>query len=123
MEFDQVEDLFLKIDTQGCQNYAARLTRVKQAYQKVEKWRQSVAEFASKQREDNLTLIFTEAEDLVRAAKFEAAVAISGACKALEGQVGVKCITRLINHFNQTATRVSSTENELLSKGRSLLNL
>ena len=59
----------------------------------------------------------------MKAAKWEAAMARLAACKVMEGQMGTKCVTRLMNHFSGMASRMSEAESHLCSEGKALLRL
>lgn len=114
---------YLNMDTERCADYTARMGQVKQLYETVLSWEREVKAKAAEETIKNTPTALDGPEALVKAAKWEAAMARLAACKALEGQMGTKCVTRLMNHFSETANRVSEAENRLCSEGEALFRL
>ena len=123
---------YLKINTDACRSYGARLAKVIEAYQNVRLWASvtgaKATVFADKLDKENvlegvLETLIDAVTILPAAAKITANNEKIAACAALTFDTGVKHLSRTENHFRYTAAMVEEAEQGLLDKGGHRLNL
>ena len=114
----------LAVDTQVCESFAGQLEQVINLYAAIQEWTLSEQKKCNQIVADNSYIDFAnDPNAYVKADKVTNAEYRSAFLVDLNMATGTRCLTRLMNHFRDASSRISSAEDAICSRGEALFIL